>query len=224
MKRILGLILGVMLALFGFVGCTAPDDEESLGKNAYTITYYAVLDGTKQALPEEAKVEGKNYPKVYQKGNGAMIPYLKISYTVTVDGKEKQIIFGGWFTNEECTEQFTEISKNSSGNVTLYAKLTTAIEEPVFCTITYKAIIGGEVTDIPSGMFNEQLSYPTEYCVGMSEFTVPNLENKAIGGSYYMFNGWFIDQACTVAFTGITKQTSGNLTIYAKRSVWIPPY
>ncbi len=232
-KRLLVLVLSLMLGLFALSACAKGDDSKGAG----TITYYAVLDGTKQELPEKAKVEGKTYPTEYEKGKSVTIPDLNVTYTETVDGVEREIAFGGWFNDEACTKEFTGITTKTTGNITIYAKLvtlplepTTPEEpEPVKRTITYKAVIGKTIGDIPTGMFIKNGDYPVEYVETVSVLTVSNLKNletyEADGsGSSYEFKGWFTDEACTQAFTSITTETTGNITLYAKiiLSYWSP--
>lgn len=236
MKRLLVLVLSMLLGLFALSACAKGDDSQVAG----SITYYAVLDGTKQDLPEKAKAEGKTYPTEYKKGDSVTIPDLNVTYTVTVDGVEREIAFGGWFNDEACTKAFTGITSKSVGNITVYAKLVTlplepaAPEEPeepepVKRTITYKAVIGKTIGDIPTGMFIEDGDYPVEYVETVSVLTISNLKNFETyegdgSGLSYEFKGWFTDEACTKAFTGITTETTGNITLYAKIifSYWSP--
>ena len=232
-KRLLVIVLSMLLGLFA-LSAWAQGDNSDLSK--YSITYYAVLDGTKQSLPEDAKEEGKTYPTEYKKGTVVTIPNLKVTYTVTVDGVEREVAFSGWFTDETCKTAFTGITAKSAANVVLYAKLITlplepetTPETPMICTITYKAVMGSAIVDIPAGMFKTGGDYPVQYVEGVSVLSISELKNldtyeENLSGNSYEFQGWFTDQACTQAFTGITAETSGNVTIYAKvdYSFWSP--
>lgn len=224
LKRLLVLVLSMLLGLFALSACAQGNETDT----SYAITYYAVIDGVKQSVPDTAKEEGKTYPTEYEKGKSTTIPNLKVTCTITVDGAEKEVAFGGWFTDEACTQAFTGITTKTTGNITLYAKFT-GEPSPVKRTITYKAVFGSTIGDIPNAMFKADGDYPIEYVEGVSVLTVSNLKDVETfeengSGENYTFKGWFIDEACTQEFTGITTEMSGNITIYAlvDRSFWSP--
>ena len=100
-------------------------------------------------------------------------------------------------------------------------------EEQTTFLITYAAIIDGETTDIPDGMYVSGRNYPTSYVEGKSA-TVDDLRATYNVDSYtdYTFKGWYLDEECTKAFESITADFTGDVTLYAKISVgyWTKNY
>lgn len=87
----------------------------------YGITYYGVIDGEKTEIPDYMYLSGTVYPTEYEKGQGTSVPALREYYPVT---DLKDIAFDGWYLDEECTQAFDGvISAESTGDITLYAKL-----------------------------------------------------------------------------------------------------
>ncbi|MCL2328762.1 MAG: InlB B-repeat-containing protein [Bacteroidetes bacterium] len=103
--------------------------------------------------------------------------------------------FEGWFTDIEYTNEITEIELGTTGNITLYAKWS--IEEKF--TITYNNVFGTENNN------------PAEY-LSYSEFSLLDLGQR----TGYTFEGWFTDAEREQAISGITRETVGNLELYAK--------
>lgn len=84
------------------------------------------------------------------------------------------------------------------------------------------------VVKIIDGLFKDDGYYPTGYVSGKS-VEISDLEKSAdINLDYhYTFGGWYVDSACTQEFTGITEETVGDVTIYAKltlRNSWTAFY
>ena len=101
--------------------------------------------------------------------------------------------FGGWYTDEACTEAKTQIEKGSIGAVTLYAKWTANTY-----TITYN-LDGGNWID---GFT------PVEKCEYCEKISLPTAENIEKAG--YNFDGWLrgkrivtetLDVTCDVTVT-----------------------
>lgn len=101
-------------------------------------------------------------------------------------------------------------------------------EEVATHTITYKAVVNGEITDIPEGMYLDTGDYPAEYVEG-ENITISDLRAVYSVSSYkdYEFKGWYTDEACTQSFEGsIPEEFTGNVTLYAKLGVaaWTKNY
>lgn len=78
-------------------------------------------------------------------------------------------------------------------------------------TITYE-YNGGYLEVLQNPDTNEAYN-PTKYKSNSSEFTFAS----PVKAGFY-FGGWFLDSAFTLPITGITMETTGDLTVYAK---WI---
>ena len=78
-------------------------------------------------------------------------------------------------------------------------------------TITYE-YLGGYLKELQDPATGEAYN-PTKYKSNSSEFTFASPIKKG-----FYFGGWFMDSAFTLPIAGITKDTTGNLTVYAK---WI---
>ncbi len=220
MKRFFIIIFVILFALLPFSACET--EETVLPKYGlqYKITYHAVLDGELTEIPQDAWEEAKNYPKVHIYGEDTVIDDLKSEYTVPRYGQNFSVVFEGWFLDEACTQEFQSIYRYKREETVVYAKLTTNI---VYLerNITYKAVLNGWVMEIPQDMFIPQTEYPNTYLEWKSEFGIDGLQKilyyKQNGEKvYYDFCGWYLDQACTQSFTGINKETNGDITIYAQ--------
>ncbi len=163
--------------------------------------------------------------------------------------------FIGWYLDKNCAYAFQGISTTNMGNATLYAKITideastepetppsdpgtpptepeTPPSEPLKFTITYKAVAGSSIVDVPADMFDPNGSYPTLWTEGET-LSVSALKDFSRNGGYpvseyttYTFKKWYTDSACTSEFGGQLKDLIGEVTLYAKMSVavWTPNY
>ena len=149
--------------------------------NVYSITY--VLNGGTQA-------EGN--PTEYTEGEG-----IKSFKTPTRIG----YAFVGWYSDEEFKEEVKEITAESKGDITLYAKW-----EELSYKITYELNGGIQAEGNPTGY---------AYTVGVKSFKAPTRNG-------YTFAGWFEDAAFTREIKEISEDRKGDITLYAK---WIKdPY
>lgn len=100
--------------------------------------------------------------------------------------------------------------------------------------ITYKAVIDEKVCDVPDVLYRKNGEYPTIYYINREtevstlwgvmepvcwegfEGVYAGAPFYVNGGDGYMFYGWFLDEECTEAFTGITETQRGDLTLYAR--------
>ncbi len=148
---------------------------------AYKVIY--VLNGGTQA-------EGN--PTEYTEGEG-----IKSFKTPTRIG----YAFVGWYSDEEFKEEVKEITAESKGDITLYAKW-----EELSYKITYELNGGTQAEGNPTGY---------AYTVGVKSFKAPTR-------SGYTFAGWFEDAAFTREIKEISGDRKGDITLYAK---WIKdPY
>ena len=103
-----------------------------------------------------------------------------------------------WYWDDTYTMPALAIERGTFGDITLYGKI-----ERSACKITYR--------NIDHVLNKEKL--PIEYICGI-EKTIPRAEKHC-----YAFLGWFLDEAYTKPIYMITKETSGDLTLYAKWTV-----
>ena len=146
-------------------------------KDTYTIAY-VLNDGMNDELnPSTYDVETETI---------TLLPATKSGYT-----------FDGWYNNAEFTgSAITQIQKGSTGDITLYAKLTKDTY-----TITY--VLNGGINDILN---------PTTYEVDSDTLTI--LPASKLG---YTFDSWYNNAEFTGSeITEITTGSTGNLTLYAK--------
>ncbi|MGN0320227.1 MAG: InlB B-repeat-containing protein [Lachnospira sp.] len=159
------------------------EDYLSLKAVKYTksnIIYYNVEDAI------------NNNPSTYYEG--------KENINLT-DAKKTGYTFGGWYTDEDCTEEnkVTSISTDQTGEVKLHAKFTVNDYD-----ITYE-LNGGTNGNNPTGY---------TYGTGVSSFADASREG-------YTFGGWYKDEACTEAnkVTSISATQTGDVKLYAKFTV-----
>jgi uncharacterized repeat protein (TIGR02543 family) len=126
---------------------------------------------------------------------------------------DDEYIFEGWFSDETCQTSFTGITVADEDPVTVYAKVT---HNPVVQrNIVYTAIINGEESTIPAGMYISGGSYPNNYTQTQGVDIDP-LQDLVEGGTAYFFKGWYLEKDCQTQVTGIPATQTGKTTVYAK--------
>ena len=116
--------------------------------------------------------------------------------TVTLaEPVKKGYTFGGWYTDSSFTTRKTHIRRNSTGDITLYAKWTLSN-----FTITYN--LNGGTNDGNN---------PRSYTINTSTVTLADASRTG-----YTFGGWYTDSSFTTKKTQITKGSIGDITLYAK--------
>ena len=115
------------------------------------------------------------------------------------DPSREGFIFKGWYTDSELKNEFAGITSETKGNLKLYAKWEKITVAPGEALITYELNGGTNHAD-----------NPVKYTEGQP------LELKDPSREGYTFKGWYTDSEFKNEFAGITSETKGNLTIYAK--------
>jgi len=119
---------------------------------------------------------------------------VKKGSTVTLtDLTYEGYTFGGWYTDEDCTTEFTS-STTVESDLTLYAKWTKNADT---FTVTFNTN-GGSSIDAVEVEEGSTVTAPTD----------PTLDG-------YTFDGWYTDSALTTAFDFSTAITA-DITLYAK--------
>ena len=170
-----------------------------------SITYYAIINGEKTGIPQSMYDTDKTkYPATYIVFVGATIGDL-----LTDD----EYIFEGWFSDESCQTPFTGITATDENPVIVYAKVT---HNPVVQrNVSYTAIINGEESTIPAGMYISGGNYPSNYTQTQGVDIDP-LQDLVEGGTAYFFKGWYLEKDCQTQVTGIPATQTGKTTVYAK--------
>ncbi len=116
--------------------------------------------------------------------------------TKLVDAQKDNCRFAGWYTDPNFAEstKVTEITKDTRGNLTLYARFIPSYN------ITYK-LDGGT-----NGAGN-----PASYEEGTGVSSFADATKKG-----YTFDGWYSDAAYTKKVTKISATETGDMTLYAK--------
>ena len=211
MRKLWSIFCAVIVACFCFVGCGEGNDDNNPTDfpDVFSVSYIAVIDGDETSIPVGMYQENGSYPTRYLETQGATIDALQ---TIVVG--RVTYTFDGWYLEKTCVTQVTEISKTQTGNLTLYAKITTTEEAIQTQTITYYAVINGETDAIPQVMYDTDKSkYPSSYTVSVGA-TIGDL----ISNDEYTFEGWFADETCQTPFTGISTTEENAVTLYAKVS------
>lgn len=133
--------------------------------------------------------------------NGAHNPsgyYEGVGVHVLEDAWRRGYTFEGWYLKDKnmpYTQKVENISETATGDISIEAKFT-----PNTYQITYE-LLGGDLLE--EGW--------TSYVFGntYTEFPKPVLETKR-------FEGWYLDRDYTREFTGIDKETLGDIVLYAK--------
>ena len=148
------------------------------------------------------------YTITYEANGGTNADRNPASYTFETETitllapSRESFNFEGWYTDSEFSEtnKKTEITKSSSGNITLYAKWTA-----ITYTITYEPNGGTNADGNPAGYTSE-----TETITLLA----PSRE-------YFDFGGWYTDSEFSDSSrkTELAKGSSGNITLYVKWTV-----
>lgn len=115
--------------------------------------------------------------------------YYKI-YPATKEG----YTFGGWFENPDFTQQRTSVDVENKQDFKLYAKWIANSYN-----INY-VLAGGNLPDGAVRTYKQG--------EGVQELPIPTKTG-------YTFDGWYSDESKQTKITGISKEQSGDITVYA---------
>ena len=174
-KRKLKVVFGSSLALLAAASVASCDKGSSEYKVSFNVKDPDTTDTI--TLDDIAPVTVKK---------GGTVDLTK--YSLTYSG----YTFGGWFTDEACTTEFTSATKVTK-NLKLYAKWTKAVAK-------FKVTYVSEQGTAPAAL-NDVNALPAE---------LPTLTADG-----YTFEGWFTDAECTKAAVA-GAAISANTTLYAK--------
>ena len=190
------------------------------GREGYTFKGWYTDSEFKNKITEIAKGTAKNlelyakWEKVTVEAGEALITYELNGGTNHADNPAKytegqalelkdpsreRYTFKGWYTDSEFKNAFAGITSETKGNLKLYAKWEEITVAPNEALITYELNGGTNHTDNPE-----------KYTEGQA------MELKDPSREGYTFKGWYTDSEYKNAFAGITSETKGNLTLYAK--------
>ena len=117
------------------------NEQTTIVYTDYKIKYVAVQDGAETDVYSALWKTDGNYPKGYNNGEETVIDDLLGKMNPIEDGEmagmcygqgvpdpinpNKDYSFYGWYLDKKCTEAFDGIiSKNTVGDITLYAKIS----------------------------------------------------------------------------------------------------
>lgn len=98
------------------------------------------------------------------------------------------------------------------------------VKEPVTYEITYSLVVNGEtIGELPDALKKPNGVYPSEYVAGDGDAQnaeiiqqvdglVESCEYSSFGE--IIFQGWYLDEACTQPFKGISNITVGDIKLY----------
>ena len=168
----------------------------------FTTQVTEIIQGTTGNITLYAKWELVSYTITYELDGGTNVPENPESYnveteTITLKAPTKdKYDFKGWYKDGEFTDEITEITQGTTGDITLYAKW-----ELESYTITYELNGGTNASENPAG-----------YNVETGTIT---LKDPVKTG--YTFAGWYRTEDYTgEAVTEIVQGSTGDITLYAK--------
>ena len=172
--KILTVICLCAAAVFAAAGC-------DIGQKTYCTVTFDSLGGSK--VPSQKIVSGGTAEKPQ-------------------DPEKQDFIFDGWFTDTDCTEEYS-FSNKVTKSFTLYAKwkqdeLPVEPPEDIFFTVTFDANGHGVAPD------------PQTIKQGLTATQPAPLSEDG-----FTFGGWYKDSACTDEFDFSTPITA-DITLYAK--------
>ena len=159
-------------------------DDENVVRATTTGIFFDYVTGVMSNITYEADGGTHTNPSTYVEGT--LLPLT--------DASKEGYTFDGWYTDGAFKNKVTEISVDTTGDITLYAKFNRIYQT---FNITYE-LDGGEHLN------------PATYTEG----TGLVLTDATKEG--YNFVGWYTDNACTVKVTEISAEQTGDVTLYAK--------
>ena len=139
----------------------------------------------------DSEIEFDTYEIEYEL-NGGTLPedapkqYVEEAGVVLKDPTQAGYTFKGWYLDAECTQKVTEISKESKGNVKLYAAW-----EAIEYKVTFEVGEGKLPTEqVPVGKYEDYIDFVKDFIV---DFNKPSKKTVAADGSDFFARSWMAD-------------------------------
>lgn len=139
----------------------------------------------------DSEIEFDTYEIEYEL-NGGTLPedapkqYVEEAGAVLKDPTQTGYTFKGWFLDAECTQKVTEISKESKGNVKLYAAW-----EAIEYKVTFEVGEGKLPTEqVPVGKYEDYIDFVKDFIV---DFNKHSKKTVAADGSDFFARSWMAD-------------------------------
>ncbi|MBR5234477.1 MAG: InlB B-repeat-containing protein [Clostridia bacterium] len=129
--------------------------------------------------------------------------YIKGETVILSNPECKGYDFQGWFTDSQMNDQITEITSDSEGDITLYAKWYES-EYGVNYILTTPDVLT-DTSDIINPNPSSRKTSETVY-----------LDSPSHTSGNYIFDGWFLDKEYKKPVTTIDSYTCKDVTVYAK--------
>lgn len=130
-----------------------------------------------------------------------IIKYTKLVQNPDIIDREGYL-FGGWFTEPECINQFTFDDTPITGELTLYAKWIEENTQLDDVTVSYMYDVGA------GSVLYASLDVAYNGTVGTNAPSSPDITD-------YIFGGWYRDTSFTIKFSNSMNLTQ-DITVYAK--------
>ena len=139
----------------------------------------------------DSEIEFDTYEIEYEL-NGGTLPedapkqYVEEAGVVLKDPTQAGYTFKGWYLDAECTQKVTEISKESKGNVKLYAAW-----EAIEYKVTFEVGEGKLPTEqVPVGKYEDYIDFVKDFIV---DFNKHSKKTVAADGSDFFARSWMAD-------------------------------
>jgi uncharacterized repeat protein (TIGR02543 family) len=183
---------------------TNPDSEEPLPQE-YLVDLTNINDDmilyAAWTLHEYQIDFDYNYVEAPAQPESQTVKYTKLIQNPSVLGREGYL-FGGWFTEPGCINQFTFDDTPVSADLTLYAKWILEDVQQEDITVIYLYDLGN------GGVQHASLEVEYNGTVGNNAPQDPEIED-------YIFVGWFRESTFTTRFS-TTMNLTQDMTVYGK--------
>ena len=159
-------------------------DDENVVRATTTGIFFDYVTGIMSNITYEVDGGTHSNPSTYVEGT--LIPLT--------DASKDGYTFDGWYTDSEFKNKVTEISVDTTGDITIYAKFNRIYQT---FNITY---------ELDGGTHSNPATY--------TEGTGLVLADASKDG--YTFIGWYTDSFYTDKITEISAEKTGDITLYAK--------
>lgn len=143
------------------------------------------------------------------------VQYYYTTSTITLKNPTRTgYTFDGWYTDSDCTNPITEVTENSTGNKSVYAKW---IANQYNVTFNGNGAVSGEMDDITEVKYGANIMLPYSNYIGEEsdyDFVGWNTKPDGTGTTY--------KEGATVK--NLTAINNGTVTLYAKWGVEVPTF